>query len=65
MITTAIITICIIGIVAWNRRHSNQRFLAENEARERLGLPQLTRDQFGPTFVEKSAEFRSNINQHM
>ena len=47
------------------KRREEQKRLAENEVRASLGLPPLTRGQFGLEVVEKSADFRSNINQHM
>lgn len=47
------------------RRRGNRRFREENKAREALGLPELTRSQFEMTVVEKSEDFRSNVNFHM
>ena len=61
-----LIVIAIILILPfWMDRRQRKRLHAENEIRARLELPPLTRDQFSITVVEKSAEFRANINQHM
>ncbi len=49
----------------WFNRRQDRLLREENEIRERLGLPQLTPSQFSITVVEKSAEYGSNINQHM
>ena len=37
----------------------------ENEIRAKLDLPPLTDAEFGIDPVEKSAEYRGKINQHM
>ena len=47
------------------RKRNNRRFHKENSIRADLGLPELTRSQFEMTVVEKSEDFRSNINFHM
>ena len=53
-----------LTIVGFHRRN-NRRFHKENAIRADLGLPELTRSQYDMTVVEKSEEFRSNVNFHM
>ena len=67
--TTVLIIAAILLVVivfGYGLNHRQQRLLREeNMVRDRLGLPPLTRTQFEIQVVEKSADFRSNINQHM
>lgn len=54
-----------ILLLFWSWKQHNRRFERENETRQRLGLPPLTRSQFRLKVEEKSAEFKKNVNQHM
>ena len=46
-------------------RRQQYLFRQENETRERLGLPPLTEAEFSLKVVEKSADYRGTVNQHM
>ena len=58
-----VIGLILIGIGARYRRKS--LLLRENEQRRKLGLPSLTEGEFMVDPVEKSADYRGKINQHM
>ncbi|MGB1253857.1 MAG: hypothetical protein ACPG8W_24830 [Candidatus Promineifilaceae bacterium] len=62
-ITGIIVIVGVLGLLHYRRQ--SRLWRAENEVRTKLALPLLTRRQFGMKVVEKSAEFRANINQHM
>ncbi len=55
--------VSLISIWLWRR--NEQKFNQENNDRQELGLPPLTRSQFRLKVFPKSDEFKKNINQHM
>lgn len=64
--TTFLLISLTLGLLGyWYHRRQGRLLREENVARVGLGLPVLTRSQFEMQVVEKSAEFRANINQHM
>ena len=64
--TTFLLISLTLGLLGyWYHRRRGRLLSEENVVRVRLGLPALTRSQFEMQVVEKSAEFRANINQHM
>ncbi len=66
MIGKVLLAASVLGgsALLYNRRQK-RLFQQENAARKRLGLPQLTPEEFGMRVEEKSVEYRGKINQHM
>ena len=65
MITFLLVSSVFVLFGYWYNRRQGRLLGEENGVRARLGLPALTRSQFEIQVVEKSAEFRGNVNQHM